>query len=37
MARQFLDRVDGVEGVYALTFDDGPSSKWTPTIRDEGQ
>ncbi len=32
MAGHFLDRVDGVTGAYALTFDDGPSSKWTPLL-----
>ena len=32
MARHFLDRVDGVADAFALTFDDGPSSEWTPRL-----
>jgi peptidoglycan/xylan/chitin deacetylase (PgdA/CDA1 family) len=29
-----LSRVDGVEGRFAITFDDGPSPTWTPRVLD---
>lgn len=34
MAPTFLDRVNGVQGAFALTFDDGPSGTWTPLLLD---
>jgi peptidoglycan/xylan/chitin deacetylase (PgdA/CDA1 family) len=32
--RPLLSRVNGVEGRFALTFDDGPSPTWTPRVLD---